>query len=86
MNKHIEAVVQASDFETIKERGLWVITKIYSAQKRRIAVMASKGKRVAFHMGAKAKSAVEVRGSAEWWNSEQSTSGWITDKVSSVDI
>lgn len=81
MNDNIQSLVRQSDFEAIKEKGLWVVTKTYSARRRRIAVMSSKGQSVAVHTGVRATNAAELQGSMEWWNSEQSTSGWITNKV-----
>ena len=82
MNKHVESVVKLSDYETIAKRGLWVITRTYSAPRRRIAVLQATDSRYKIHTGVKATSDAQVQGSAEWWNSDQSDSGWIEDRVS----
>lgn len=81
MNKHVKEIVKGSDHKTISKKGLWLITRTYAAPRRAVTVMTAKGHTASFHLAAKVQDATKAEASAAWWNSDQSSSGWIQSKV-----
>jgi len=82
VNDNIETLVQKGDFDDIKKRGLWVITKIHHASECAKTVMRSKNKKSSFYVGASVPDVAGATASATWWNSEHVSSGWAIHRVS----
>ena len=53
------------------EKGIWIITKTYTAKRRSVAVAKSKGTLLSFSIGAKVADIAELKPTAEWWNARE---------------
>ena len=60
------------------KRGVWIVTKTFSANHRRLTVLSTKGTAVAVGIDVQAANAGQARASSSWWR-EQLTELWNTD-------
>jgi hypothetical protein len=60
------------------KRGVWIVTKTWSANHRRLTVLSNKGTAVTVGIDVQAHNAGQARASASWWR-EHSDELWNTD-------
>ncbi|KAH8592690.1 hypothetical protein B0O99DRAFT_716582 [Bisporella sp. PMI_857] len=80
---NFEKIVGAGDKDVIKKKGIWVITKIYSAKQRAIAVMKPEGSKVAFDVDVGVAGQARIGPAASWWKSSTTSTGWIKSREAS---
>jgi hypothetical protein len=58
-----------------KEKGIWIITKTYVAQRRKVILMKSRGSQMSCSVGVRVANVAEIRPSAEFFQGG-SQGGW----------
>ncbi|KAH8728867.1 hypothetical protein GQ44DRAFT_701218 [Phaeosphaeriaceae sp. PMI808] len=56
------------EYPDTQEKGIWIITKAYTAKRRSVAVVKSKGSLISFNIGATVADVAKLKPAAEWWN------------------
>ena len=62
------------------KRGIWVVTKTYRADRRRLVVLTGKDTDVTLSIKANVQGDAEVEATAAWWQS-QKTEAWIDQNM-----
>ena len=72
MERNAQAVIDSwDDKKVIEKKGIWIVTKTYTAKQRAIAVLRGKGSKAEFGIDVGAYGAT-VSPSVSWWKSQKS--------------
>jgi hypothetical protein len=74
MDENVEELAKRKD---VRDNGVWIVTKTFTATRRALAVAASKNSKVAWSVSAEVADAGGVEAAAEWWHGHKD-SCWIT--------
>lgn len=82
VDDNLNDLVDRGDIVSIKQRGLWLITKTHHTSECAKKVLQGKDTSVAFHVGANIPDIAKAQASSQWWSSEAANSGWRVHRVS----
>jgi hypothetical protein len=80
VKRNFRVIVEAGRADIIKKKGLWLITKTFSAKERAIAVMKSRGSKASFNITVGVPGQAKVHPAISWWKSSTTGTGWIKSK------
>ena len=69
---------------TIKKRGVWIVTKTYTAKRRAIAVLQPRGSSVKLGVDVRIPNIAKVGPSMKWWSADVAKPGWLVSVNGSV--
>jgi hypothetical protein len=82
VNKNMGIIIKKGEWDSIRKRGIWVITETQYTSECAKTVFQGKNSTKAFHAGANVPNVVTSKASAAWWDSGNTSSGWIIHRVS----
>lgn len=79
MDQHLPALLAGDHGALIRKRGVWIITRTYTATRRAVAVLQSRSATVSFAVDAALPQQIaRVGPSAGWWSENVREPGWET--------
>ncbi|KAK3374776.1 hypothetical protein B0H63DRAFT_452613 [Podospora didyma] len=76
METNLKSILAGKHGSLVRKRGVWIVTRTYTAKRRAVAVMQTRDQSLTFNVDVEVPHIARVGPSAEWWRETVHKPGW----------
>ena len=86
MEQHLPIILAGKHGSLVRKRGIWIVTRTYTAKCRAVAVMQTRNESLTFAVDVEVPHIARVGPSTEWWKETVHKPGWESHSGVSLDL